>query len=254
VAKKKRKRRRPDRPASRPGAATAVADPTVDDRPSARAARKEQARRERERRIKQAKRRQRTRRAVRWGVVVAAVAGIGTFVWTQIQEDRQLQERAAAAAERVGIGEVEEPADEGRGHLQPTDPPPQYATVPAASGPHSPGTLPPEPKVYEQPVPEISAVHNLEHGYVLVYYRAEGEGALPEPVVAEVADLVEGEPEVVMAPYEGLPEGTNIAFVAWSRLQTGQVPADAAPDDVTLVARAFIDEYRNGAAAPEANV
>ena len=254
MAKKKRKRRRPDRPGSRPGTGTAVAEAAADDRPSARAARKEQARLERERRIKQAKRRQRTRRLVRWGVVVAAAGGIGWFVWTQVQENRLLQERAAAAAERVGIGEVEEPADEGARHLQPNDAPPQYGTVPAASGPHSPGTLPAEPKVYQQPVPEISAVHNLEHGYVLVYYRAQGDGALPEPVVAELEDLVEGESEVIMAPYEGLPEGTNIAFVAWTRLQSGQVPAGAEPDDVTLVARAFIEEYRNGAAAPEAEV
>jgi Protein of unknown function (DUF3105) len=254
VAKKKRKRKRPDRPVSRAGTATAVAEPRSEDRPSARAARKEQARLERERRIKQAKRRRRTRRAVRWGVVVAAAGGIGWFVWSQVQENRQLQERAAAAAARVGIGDVEEPADEGRGHLQPNDPPPQYGTVPGASGPHAPGTLPAQPKVYDQPVPETAAVHNLEHGYVLVHYRAEGDGELPEPVVSELEDVVDGETEVIMAPYEGLPEGTNIAFVAWTRLQTGEVPADADPDDVALVARAFIDEYRNGGAAPEAEV
>ena len=254
MAKKKRKRRRPDRPVARTGTATAVAEAKPDDRPSARAARKEQARRERERRIKQAKRRQRTRRLVRWGVVVAVAGGIGWFVWSQVQENRQLEERAAAAAARAGIGEVEEPSDEGAGHLQPTDPPPQYGTVPAASGPHAGAPLPAEPKVYDQPVPEVAAVHNLEHGYVLVYYRAEGDGALPEPVLSELEDLVEGEAEVILSPYENLPEGTNIAFAAWTRLQTGQVPADANPDDVALVARAFIDEYRNGAAAPEAEV
>jgi hypothetical protein len=169
-----------------------------------------------------------------------------------VQENRLLQERAAAAAARAGIGAVEEPAGEGAGHLQPNDPPPQYGTTPAASGPHAPSPLPPQPKVYDQPVPETAAVHNLEHGYVLVYYRAEGDGALPDPVVTALEDLIQGEAEVIMAPYEGLPQGTNIALVAWTRLQTGQVPADADPDDVTLVARAFIDEYRNGSAAPEA--
>lgn len=252
MAKKKRKRKRTDRPVSRAGMATAVAEPKSDDRPSARAARKEQARRERERRIKQAKRRQRTRRAVRWGVVLAAAGGIGWFVWDQVQENREVQQRAAAAAARVGIGEVQEPADEGTQHLQPNDAPPQYGTTPATSGPHAPGPLPAEPKVYDQPVPEVAAVHNLEHGYVLIYYRAEGEGALPEPVVAELEGLAEGETEVIMAPYEGLPEGTNLAFAAWTRLQDGQVPEDADPEDVALVARAFIEEFKNGAAAPEA--
>jgi hypothetical protein len=254
VAKKKRKRKRPDRPASRAGAATATAEPTPGERPSARAERKEQARRERERRIKQAKRRQRTRRAVRWGVVVAAAGGIGWFVWNQVQENREVQQRAAAAAARVGIGEVQELPDEGTQHLQPTDPPPQYGTTPAASGPHAQSPLPAEPKVYDQPVPETAAVHNLEHGYVLIYYRADGEGALDEAIVAELDDLAEGETEVIMAPYENLSEGTNLALVAWTRLQEGQVAADADPADVALVTRGFIEEFKNGAAAPEAEV
>jgi Protein of unknown function (DUF3105) len=254
VAKKKRKRKRTDRPVSRAGTATAVAEPTADERPSARAARKEQARQERERRIKQAKRRQRTRRAVRWGVVLAAAGGIGWFVWGQVQENREVQERAAAAAARVGIGEIQEPADEGTEHLQPTDPPPQYGTIPAASGPHAATPLPAEPRVYDQPIPETAAVHNLEHGYVLIYYRAEGEGALEEAVVTELEGLAEGETEVIMAPHESLAEGTNLAFAAWTRIQEGQVPADADPADVALVARAFIEEFKNGAAAPEAEV
>lgn len=254
MAKKKRKRKRTDRPVSRAGAATAVAEPTADERPSARAARKEQARQERERRIKQAKRRQRARRAVRWGVVLAAAGGIGWFVWGQVQENREVQERAAAAAARVGIGDIQEPADEGTEHLQPTDPPPQYGTIPAASGPHAATPLPAEPRVYDQPIPETAAVHNLEHGYVLIYYRAEGEGALEEAVVAELEGLAEGETEVIMAPHESLAEGTNLAFAAWTRLQEGKVPADADPADVALVARAFIEEFKNGAAAPEAEV
>ena len=254
MAKKKRKRKRPDRPVARTGTTTATVEPRPGERPSARAERKEQARRERERRIKQAKRRQRTRRAVRWGVVLAAAGGIGWFVWNQVQENREVQQRAAAAAARIGIGEVQEPADEGTQHLQPTDPPPQYGTTPAASGPHAQSPLPAEPKVYDQPVPETAAVHNLEHGYVLIYYRADGEGALDEAIVAELDDLAEGETEVIMAPYENLSEGTNLALVAWTRLQEGQVTADADPDDVGLVARGFIEEFRNGAAAPEAEV
>lgn len=252
MAKKKRKRKRPDRPVARTGATTATAEPRPDERPSARAERKEQARRERERRIKQARRRQRTRRAVRWGVVLVAAGGLGLFVWDQIQENREVQERAASAAARVGIGEVQEPADEGTQHLQPTDPPPQYGTTPAASGPHAQSPLPPEPKVYEQPIPETAAVHNLEHGYVLIYYRAEGDGGLDQAIVAELEDLAEGETEVIMAPYDNLAEGTNLALVAWTRLQEGQVPADADPADVALVARGFIEEFKNGAAAPEA--
>ncbi|MGH2674302.1 MAG: DUF3105 domain-containing protein [Actinomycetota bacterium] len=257
MAKKKRKKKRPDRPPARAAAATTTAGPRpehTERSTSARAERKEQARRERERRIKQARRRQRTRRAVRWGVVLGAAAAIGTFVYVQVQEGRQLRDEAAAAASRIGCGPVQEPQDEGTQHLQPNDAPPTYGTIPATSGPHSGSPLPAEPAIYDQPVPEVNAVHNLEHGYVLIHYRADGDGALEQAAIDELEAVADGEAEIIMAPYPNLDEGTNLAFVAWTRLQTCEVQGGAEVDDVALAARGFIDEFKNGPAAPEAEV
>jgi hypothetical protein len=273
VAKKKRKKgRRPAPRATGGGPSTAVGTETdAEDaeapetaRPSSkerrrgreaapvsnRQARKEAARRERERRLKAARRRARTRRLVRWGVVLAVLGGIAAVIWYQVTAGRRLEEEATAAAAAFDCSDPEPPLpDAGRGHEPPFAE--GQGGIPAASGNHTPTTLPPEPKVYEQPVPEANAVHNLEHGYVMVYYRADGENALPEPVLTELEQLVEGESEVIMAPYPNLAEGSNLALVAWRRVQTCQVPADADAADAATVARHFIDRFRNEL-APEA--
>jgi hypothetical protein len=251
MAKKKRKKRPVQRPSQGTGTATAARPEAPDRSPSARAERKEQARRERERRIKLARRRQRIRRATRWGIAAVVVAGIGGFIWMQARQSGELSARATAAAGRIGCGKVQTPSDEGAQHLQPTDAPPTYGTTPAASGPHSGSSLPPDPAVYEQPIPEVNAVHNLEHGYVLLYYRADGPGALPESTVSELQDLAESESEVIMAPYPNLPEGTSLSLVAWTRLL--DCGGQGAADDARLVAENFIQQFKN-ATAPEAEV
>jgi hypothetical protein len=253
MAKKKRKKRPPQRPAQRAGAATTEAARPQGERPaSARAEKKEQARLERERRIRLARRRQRMRRATRWGAVLGVAGAITALVLVQVNQGSELEAAAAAAAERIGCGAVQTPTDEGTEHLQPGSPPPDYGTVPANSGPHDPQPLPSDPAVYGQPVPETAAVHNLEHGYVLIHYRAEGEGALPPATVDALGELVEDESEVIMAPYPELQEGTNLALVAWTRLL--ECAGEGEADDARLVAENFIEQFRNNSAAPEAEV
>jgi hypothetical protein len=251
MAKKRRKKKRPDRPAARAAAGPPGRDEEPERPASARAERKEQARRDRERRIKQARRRQRIRRATRWGAVLGVAAAVGGFTFFQIQQNREEAQRLQAAAEAIGCDDVQEPADEGTQHLQPDDPPPTYATTPAASGPHSASPLPAEPHVYDEPVPEPAAVHNLEHGYVLIYYRQDGGDALDQDTVDALAEVAEDESEVIMAPYVNLPQRTNLAFVAWTRLQECDVRGT--PEDVALAARSFIEAFKN-ATGPEAEV
>ncbi|GAC1654851.1 MAG: hypothetical protein NVS9B1_06760 [Candidatus Dormibacteraceae bacterium] len=124
-----------------------------------------------------------------------------------------------------------------------------YADHPATSGPHFPVPLPPQPAVYTAPWPESRAVHNLEHGYVLVYYRAAGTAALPEPVVAALAAAVPGQRKVLMAPYADLPAGKALAFAAWDVLQlcSSEVTVDEARAKLT----AFVGAHRESPVAPE---
>ena len=161
------------------------------------------------------------------GVVVLAADDGGGSAEAACRPDER---RPDHGAPHVSPGEVYEPPER-----------------PASSGPHDASVL--VPGVYDRAVPEVVAVHNLEHGHVIVYYRADGDEALAPGTVAELEALVRFEPEVVMAPYADLPEGTSLALVAWRWIQT--CSAEVAASEAVALARAFIAEHRNGPDAPE---
>jgi hypothetical protein len=216
-----------------------------------RAEKKEQARLLREARIRQARRRMRLRRAGRWAVAIGVIGlAVGFFVYRGFQASRFLGEADAAAA-RIGCGEIEDLRDDGRAHLQPGQEP-NFETKPAASGAHAGAPLPPEPQVYDAPFDvalEAQAVHNLEHGYALIYYRQDGDGALSGQIVRDLADLARAETKVLLAPYSELPKDKSLAFVAWTKLQTCPQVTDA--DDTLNAAKGFIRRFRGGGDAPE---
>ena len=221
--------------------------------PSNRQLRKEQARIERERRLRRARRQIRTRRAIRWGLPVLVILAVAAFfVWRNIAQSRA----AAQAAEAFGCGAIETKQDQldAADALGPAIHQEPFAQgtggEPATAGAHS-TPLPQEPAVYGDPVPEANAVHNLEHGYILIYYQAEGDAPLPDDVRTELESLAEGQDKVIVAPYEGLESG--LALTAWGKIQTCIPPAGADPQDAVLVAENFIDEFKSGGLAPEPN-
>jgi hypothetical protein len=254
MAKKKRRRKAAARAAAKRAAPLrGSGDPgdhgdggvDTEQAPSHRAERKEQARRERERRLKQARRRQRLRRARRWGILAAAVGVVGLIVFVSTRPS-QVEVRAAEAAQRIGCDDIETAPDIPSEHTPP------FATggnKPATVGNHNATPLPSEPDVYEQPIPEPQAVHNLEHGYVILYYQTQGENALPEDVRSELADLAEDEDKVFLAPYSGLRGDTSLGLAAWRNLEMCPLIED--PSDATAVARGFIEQFRGGGLAPE---
>jgi hypothetical protein len=276
VAKKKRKKSR--RPPTRPSTKTSAASPeavSLDEEeeteakeaarkekrrrgaPTApisnRQARKEAARRERERRIKAARRRARIRRAIRWGIVLVVLGGIGAFIWLQVSQRARILAAADEAAPQLGCGAIQDTGEGAQGHYQPGEQPTPYQEVPATAGKHSPGIYT-GPPVLTQPVDlnvEIQLVHNLEHGYILMYYRPDGPKRVPEPVLSALEDLADSEDKVLLAPYPALPQGQSLALVAWTKIQPctdlGPGNAEAAVD----VARGFIERFRGGGDAPE---
>jgi hypothetical protein len=243
MAKKKRKRRPPTRPVAR----TEIGP--------ARAERKEEARKEREARIRRARRRVWLRRLTRVGIVILLGALIAFFVVWSGRADRRLQEAAAAAAESLGCTDIQDLPDEGREHLVAGEPPPDYETTPATSGKHNGATLPADQHVYDQPFDaniEAQAVHNLEHGYVLIYYKQDGPEALSKNVVESLGDLARSEDKVILAPHPELPEGQSLALAAWTHLQTCPNVTDA--NRAVALIKGFINSFRGTAGdAPEAN-
>lgn len=156
-------------------------------------------------------------------------------------------DRPDAAA--VRCGSIQELPSEGQAHIQ-EGAPIEPASRPATSGPHYPSWLDPQARVIDQPIDEGLegyAVHNLEHGYVFMYYRAED---VPPGTVEALAALARSEEKVMLARYGQLPPDAPLTLAAWQRLRTCSEAGDAA--DVTEVARDFIERFRGEAGvAPE---
>ena len=108
--------------------------------------------------------------------------------------------------------------DGGRNHV-PVGQVPTYTSVPATSGDHWSSVDPPCPMnwgVYTSAVLEPCAVHNLEHGGIVIWYQA----SLPADQVAKLADLVNAQLgtsqfKYLLSPWSGKDFGHPIAVTAW---------------------------------------
>ncbi len=281
MAKKRRKPSRPrNRPSRSPSAGTVDQRPTTgsptteagsapaqdaprsvtrSQRPSptsaghqrSRAEKKELARSEREAVRKQIVRAERRRRVL-WAVGIATVVGVGAYLILNVASPGAISAEAQEVAQTAGCGDVQTPvADAPGGQHLASGESAGYTQRPATSGPHDPSPLPNDPPVHTDPIREENAVHNLEHGYVILYYRADGPDALGDDVVTRLASIAEQEDKVLVAPYPNLNEGTSLAITAWNKLW--ECPGTIVADDAATLANAFIDAYRGTSNAPEPN-
>ena len=172
------------------------------------------------------------------------------FLFVRTTGPGDVSTAALSAARAVGCSAVTHPLSSAPGgeHLQAGESH-TYDQHPATSGPHDPSPLPPDPHVYTAPIPETRAVHNLEHAYVLIYYRPAADGGLSDDVVRGLESLARGESRVIMAPYPALPEATSLALAAWNTLW--ECPSSMTPAQATTIAMGFIDAFRGTSIAPE---
>jgi len=110
-----------------------------------------------------------------------------------------------------------------------------YTMSPPAGGPHNPVWL--NCGIYDQPVPNENAVHDLEHGSVWITYQPD----LPQAEIDKLKALTPST-YAVLSPFEDLD--APIAISAW-----GAQLKVTDPDDPAL--QAFIDKYWKSADAPE---
>ena len=253
MAKKKRKQRnRPAASAERDRtAATGTAEraSSTERTRSARSERKDEVRRARETVLRRIHRRRALKRAA-WMGGLGVVTFAAFLLLTRVGGPKPIPEAALAAASDAGCGDIQTPAASATGgiHLSPRESH-TYPEHPATSGPHDPSPLPGDRHVYDSPVPETQAVHNLEHAYVLIYYRADGPDALPQEVVSRLASVADAQDKVIMAPYPDLPSGTSFALAAWNKLW--ECPAAVTADQARTIASGFIQAYRGTSNAPE---
>ena len=170
------------------------------------------ARHERERARKAIARRSAIRRALTIAGVVTVLSVGAYLVFFNVRSPGDVSAQALEVAAAAGCGDIVTPAAEApEASTSNRASPPGYTEHPATSG-LDPSPLPSEPAVHTEPIREENAVHNLEHGYVILYYRADGPEALSVDVLARLAQIAEGQDKVLVAPYpdlEGAPRSRS---------------------------------------------
>jgi hypothetical protein len=249
---KKRKRKRPTAP--RPEASRAAAAPGSSTT-TAKRERRDAARARKQKEAKAVARRATTRRAAIGGVVGLLVFVGFSYFTSRAENATPLSAEATAAAQAARCSALQTPASSAPGglHLQGGQAY-TYDQHPATSGYHDPTPLPGQPRVYTNDdlvnYRETMAVHSLEHGSVIMYYRPTGDtDGLPQPVVDRLGPVAQNNEASYLIPYAQLPEGTALAFTAWNKLLT--CPAKITPDQAQTVAQGFIDSFACTNNAPE---
>jgi hypothetical protein len=242
MAKAKKKRSRP------PARRTTGVPPSGGANPDRRE-RKEEARRAREADRKRIARRSAFRRAIVFGSVgVVVFAGLAYF--NRAAATKPLSAAAQAAADAASCSGVDTPASDAPGGLHLSSGQSySYSEHPATSGYHDPSPLPGQPRVYDQPVQETQAVHSLEHGSVIMYYRLPAEDGVSQDVVNALAPVANGNHATYLIAYPDLSEGTSLAFTAWNKIVT--CPATITAQQATALAQGFIDSFACTRNAPE---
>ncbi|WP_235021839.1 MULTISPECIES: DUF3105 domain-containing protein [unclassified Rathayibacter] len=159
-----------------------------------------------------------------WSLSALAVLAVGAIVAVTVIGNQQIVE----ARQIDGLQTFENDATHVAGTVD-------YEQTPPAGGPHNSVWM--NCGVYDQPVPNENAVHDLEHGAVWATY----DPSLPQ---SEVDALIEAMPDTyaVVSPYEGLE--SPIVLSAWD----AQVAIDS-PDDPRI--DAFVERFWQASTAPE---
>ncbi|MFE4216780.1 DUF3105 domain-containing protein [Streptomyces sp. NPDC056844] len=181
-------------------------------------------------------------------VVVAGLLGFGSYMLlekseakeksgeSRAQDSKQTEEeRADLAAEPIADEKTWDAKTLTRDHVTTEV---TYPMEPPVGGNHNPAWLNCDGVVYEKAVPNVNAVHALEHGSVWVTYNRKASG----DDVGKLAARVKSTPYSLMSPYEG--QAGAIMLSAWGK----QVTVDGADDP--RVAR-FFAKYVQGAQTPE---
>ncbi|WP_329386271.1 DUF3105 domain-containing protein [Streptomyces sp. NBC_01351] len=193
------------------------------------------------------KARERRMKAITITVSTAIVTGlVGFGAWVLIDQ-KQTEKRKQQAAEKL-LKEQQElrakPVEGeqlwdaktlGRNHVET---PVKYEMNPPVGGDHHPRWMNCNGDVYQSAVPEVNAVHSLEHGAVWVTYNEKA----PKADLDKLSKRVEQTPYTLMSPVK---EQTGaITLSAWGK----QLTVETADDP--RVAQ-FFTKYVQGEQTPE---
>lgn len=176
------------------------------------------------------------------GAIAAVIAGIILLISMLGGSSNPAESNRLAAA--AGCDPVENPSiiTTQPSHI---NPPARatYNTNPPTSGQHyfAAGVGPLTTGIHRAPVQYEGAVHNLEHGHVVIYYKE----SIPQPMANILAKVVRTNPEwIMLAPNTDPGMQSTIAFTAWGHLQECKNPNEAGLEGAAMD---FVKRFRDNA-------
>ncbi|MFD8143839.1 DUF3105 domain-containing protein [Streptomyces sp. NPDC059708] len=169
--------------------------------------------------------------------VVAGLIGFGSWlIIEQKQKDKDAAAATAAARKAPVNGEQSWDVKKlGRNHVET---PVKYEMNPPVGGDHNPRWMNCNGDVYKNAIPEVNAVHSLEHGAVWVTYNDKAAKADVDALAGKVGKT----PYTLMSPDK--EQAGAIMLSAWGK----QLTVDKADDP--RVAQ-FFTKYVQGPQTPE---
>ena len=159
------------------------------------------------------------------GGIIAAALLLGVGIIYPMMAPRTPTSTDTAACDSLQIM-----ADEGRGHLQPGDPIPNYKSVPPTSGTHNPQWYP--AGVYDKNADITQLIHSMEHGYVIMFYNG-----IPQNQIDQLVRIQQSDPfKLSVAEYPNMPQ--KVAIAAWGHMQNCEGVNEQ-------VIRSFVAQFRN---------
>ncbi|TMF04988.1 MAG: DUF3105 domain-containing protein [Chloroflexi bacterium] len=172
-------------------------------------------------RAAEAQRRARRRSFLAVIAVVVAVIVVTAAALTLLVGKGSLDNEASAVKNYPYPVQMFPPDPGGRTHIPPGQPY-NYNSNPPTSGPHTSATA--TPGAHGEPVPKETAVHNMEHSQIVVWYNCNAPqplstdacNTLKQSLAAVVSDAITLNKRVVMTPYSDMEH--TIALTAWQFL------------------------------------
>lgn len=198
------------------------------DQVKTRAARRqEMVKNRRQERMQKYQKNRRDMMLIKWGTIALGIVVIGAlgFAGYGYVRDRDLNREPddVVVYEYAAANHLE-------GEIDYSAQPDYQGEIPPAGGAHN--STPQQCAVYDNPIRDEAVIHSLEHGAVWITYQP----TLPQDQINGLKSLAEGDPYMMMSPYEGLP--APIVLTAWNhQLQMQSFDKDTV--------ERFIRSYKN---------
>ncbi len=170
-------------------------------------------------------------------VIVLSLVGFGSYLFINEQNKQDKQDAAAEEAKNADIKGLQEfdAKKLGRNHVTKAV---TYPQTPPVGGDHNQAWMNCNGDVYAKAIPDMNAVHSLEHGAVWVTYNKQAKDA----DIKALEEKVKATPYSLMSPVD--TQKGALMLTAWGK----QVTVDSAKDPRVA---SFFAKFVQGEQTPE---